>query len=499
MMTIWLSFQSKTYYLSLIYNKDYVFSDEGLCFFRRRAARRFGRKHVGASKKRSMFTWALDVNHESLSAKFQNIFLNKCLLICTIFSLLQHEYFQSNRKNPLFQYVCNLNSKFHNKKMQACKILEFELEKLFSVTKLQQTGPYQVQTTMKILNETYKCQFFVFTGYTGKQKLSYLYPSKYDDSLFPVYLYMPHSANDHFIYIRNLNSYFRANRMTCFECKKSFSTFGYRHLCPQRSTCFACRRFFSSNSTFLHEKMEKQFCNKNITEEKEFLCSTCNVTVYSNHCLKGHKLLCNGKGHFGFKCLTCLKFFYASKSENSHTLKQNHNCSDLGMCKICYKPRELDHICKLSKCKIPKSHNRLAFLYLEVAKLEDFSLDPLFALIYLEQGQRGCFEKYLISDFDFNFDTKNETYNFQYFLPSTKFTDFENLTIKLKSKVSEDFSSKICKLANLEDFYSKFLLFIISSTNTTFICQDLDGTKMVSTFTPTPALLFSSQVSSGLA
>ena len=72
------------------------------------------------------------------------------------------------------------------------------------------------------------------------------------------------------------------------------------------------------------------FCNKNTTTEKSFLCSKCNVTVYSKHCFIGHKLFCYGnKMSFGWKCNQCNVFTY--KGSNSVT---NHICGQLKTCKF---------------------------------------------------------------------------------------------------------------------------------------------------------------------
>ena len=418
---------------------------------------------------------------ELLEQEYQRAFRNKCLLICTIFGLLQALFFYTKKENKLFSYLNNINSKFERKKKQACKILLAELEKVFSVTKLQVLGPYHVQTTMKILNECYKVQFFVFTGNTGKQKLMELYPPKYDDSLIPIYLYMPHSDQTHFIYIKNLNSYFRANYNTCFECKKTYSSIYYRHLCSQRPTCFACRRFFSSESTYLNEKLIKQFCDKLTTNEKEFLCPICNVSLFSQHCYKGHKQLCNGQGHFGYKCTECNKFTYASKDLTSQYIQANHECSNLGICKFCFKFKEEDHICKLSRTKFTKYHNRLAFLVLEVETLCDFSIEPILALIYLEQGQRGKFQKYIISYDDFNSSSMGEEFQFDYFPTSACHTEFADLNIRQKPKITQDYVIALDKLRESNDFKEKIVNFILSSSNTTFVCQDFEGKIMVST------------------
>jgi len=451
-------------------------------FYRRKTQKnKFGKKHVGSKKnKKKIPYWALEPQLENLSTYYQQEFTNKCLLICTIFSLLQHLYFESNKKNYKFLYLSNINSKFERKKLQACKILSSQLDEMFSVTKLQTIGPYNVQITVKMLSETYKCQFFVFSGSTGRKKIAFMYPSQYDDSLKPIYLQVSHSDPNHFIFIRNLNSYFRQNYVICFECKKSFSSMAYKHLCSKRKTCFACRRFFCTKATYMHDNLLKHFCDRLITKEKEFLCKICNVTLYSKHCYQGHRLACNGLGHYGFRCLSCSSFTYASKHMTSGYLKATHVCSSNKTCKFCYSFKEVDHLCKLSQTKVSKWHNRLGFFDLQYLVMDDKSIQSIFAVFYLEQESRGNFQKYFITDMNINSSCTDDRFFVQYFPPNTLNTDFTAL--KLTKKVTNDFVSKLENLSRWTDFTSKLIFFIISSTNTTFVCQDGDGTIMVRTF-----------------
>ena len=88
--------------------------------------------------------------------------------------------------------------------MHARNILIRELQQLLLVTKLKTTGPYQLQATVEILHKEYKCQFFVFTNSTLKQKLHFMYPTEYNDELIPIYLHQNYSDENHLIYIKNL-------------------------------------------------------------------------------------------------------------------------------------------------------------------------------------------------------------------------------------------------------------------------------------------------------
>jgi len=412
-------------------------------------------------------------------------FDDKCLIISTLYGLFQNLFFFSNKGDNTWAYLQNVNSVFVKKRNHARNVLTKALNNLFSVTKLQSTGPYQIQVTCKILSENYKCQFFIFTNSTTKHKLQFMYPEKYDDSLIPIYLYQNFDNENHVLYIKNLNSYFKANYLICFECKKSFKTYTYKHLCTKRASCFACRRFFQSESTYIHSKLANYFCDKLISCEPSLTCTVCNCTVYSQHCLKGHRTFCNGlKGHFGFKCLKgCNRFIYASQKQTSAYLKETHVCGTDHMCKFCLKQKEPDHLCKLKPIKLLNYHNRLGFFNLEFIDLSHEMEEPVpfFALFYLENdGIRGFFEKHLIADPSLNIKIPNETYNYQYFLDrqSTSF----NVSAKRKSKVTQDFinAKASLKCSNTFDFHKELTMFFLSSPNSTFICQDNEGTIMVS-------------------
>ena len=184
---------------------------------------KFYKKHYGARSKtcnKYNYYWALDVPNSYPNR--QNIFLNKCLLTTTLLGLLQHKYFESKRTDKRFIHIQNINSINHEKQNHAGRILADELEKLLNETQLPQNGPYELEATTKKLSEIYNCQFFIFNDIFNSKKINFMYPSDYDDSLKPIYLFEPHDAKNHLVFIRNLNSYFKANVKVCFACKKYF-------------------------------------------------------------------------------------------------------------------------------------------------------------------------------------------------------------------------------------------------------------------------------------
>ena len=446
---------------------------------RKSPKKRFGRLHVGGSNKmiKKNFYWSI----EPPQCVVGNIsFLDKCLLICTIFGLFQNEYFRSGRKLKTFLYLKNCHSKFVQKRNYALNLLAKELQKLLTVSNLKQTGPYQVQATVEILHGSYKCQFFVFSGCSGKRRLKFMFPEEYDDSLIPIYLYSSSSEPTHLTYISNINSYFRANYRICFGCKKHFSKFDCRHLCPKRQSCFACRRFLMNSSTFVHEKLINSFCDKLVSTEKEFLCKICNCTLYSKHCFKGHKVFCNGVGHFGYKCTACNHFIYTQSKNTSNDLKENHVCTEQRTCRFCFCSIDENHLCTMNQIAMPNFHNRLIFFILALEETESDGFKLLFALFNKEKDERCNFVKILISQATSGLKQNSDEFYFNYFQPNTKNSDVTKPQSSRSKKVTQCFQSNVNNLEKEESLENQVILFFLTHQNSTFICQDIDGNIMVS-------------------
>ena len=343
--------------------------------------------HVGSSRKLYRYPWAIDVPSNE---KWKGL----CLIICTIFGLLQHLYFETNKKNKLYEYVRRINGLVEDKRKQAEKILADQLSLLFSTTGLKQTGPYELKSTVILLAHTYKCQFFIFDSFNRKSKLYFMYPENYDDSLKPLFFFRPKFDSGHVVFIKKLNSFFNTNYSVCFACFKHFKRkrdSRSSHLCQKKKSCFACRRFFQSTETYTNSGIKMFFCDKLVTEESQFSCPKCNCDLYSNHCYAGHKRFCKGRGYFGYKCSSCNQFTYCTGKLTSEDLKKNHNCTDLKHCKFCYQKKELDHLCPLKFEKVSVYHTRLSFFHIF---FDVKSKDPLGALFLREEKNRGAFTYY---------------------------------------------------------------------------------------------------------
>ena len=432
---------------------------------KKKSRRPIGKLHVGAGAQNPIHYWSLSPPTN------ETMFANNCLLICTIFSLLQHAYFSSATSDRRYLKILNCNSKVSTLKNAAYKLIENELNALISTTGIKANGPHELQVTVKLLSRSYKCQFFVFDGLANSSKLRFMYPLEYDDTLKPVFLFKPSSTSDHLIFIRHINSYFRNNYYICFPCKKKFKYPQRMHLCPKRPTCFACRRLFMSSKTFIHQDLLRYFCDKFVTMDKTFLCKICSCTMNSRHCYNGHKLICNGLGHFGFKCLShCKRFFYVNGPLNSQQLRESHSCFDYSICKFCYQTKEPDHLCKLRWPKPVISHNRLCFF--NIIFNEDS--DPLLAIFYREEKFRGNFTKY----FFFNdercgySDEIVQNYLYYHYFPTGSDSLFEELKSRKKKKITEDFRRNSAKL-NDNQLRTKLLKFILDAnySHTSYICN----------------------------
>ena len=438
--------------------------------------------HVGCNSPNNIFkrSWALDFPISYPKAKLVNIFMNKCLLLCVAIALLQHSYFENRIENKSYIYAIQINSPNENKKRHAGNILASELVSIIDKCKISESGPFDLIPTFELLFNEYKCQFFVFSGLANKKKLEQMYPITYDDSLKPIYLYHQHDSH-HLIFIKNINAYFKANYRVCFACHKSFSTANYRHLCAKRECCFACRRFYQNALTYCNTFTINNFCDRFLTNQTSFDCPICNLTIFSKHCLKGHRKLCYGKGYLGWKCKQCNKFFYRHHGQTSDLLKQNHTCSQPKMCRFCFEPNSADHLCRIKKCVYPKTWPILGFLAVEfIDKLEESQ--PFLVIAYLEKDPcHGAFKRYVFSDLPEYLPNECNEINFFNYYP-TNLQRSSTYCCK-KSSVKQDFQENLKKLRakdGANNLKIQLLQFLMARPNVTYLCQDENSILLVS-------------------
>ena len=437
------------------------------------------RFHVGGRRDNSSFSqlWAIDVpalETDNLTSNFKN----KCLLTCAILGKLQNEFFMGlNKKFSIVRYV---NSTSAIKKKYAGKLLLEELETLIRAEHLQDTGPYEVTSTLTKLSSAWSSQFFIFEGVAqSKSKLAYMYPPSYNDSLMPIFLYKIYNSG-HVVFIQNINSYFKHNGKVCFECKRTFKGSRYRHFCKAKKSCFVCHRFIRSSTTYFHSKLEREFCDSTLVPQIASICLLCNCKIFSQSCFRAHKVLCYSRGFFGWFCDTCQTFTYHSNNLCSADIKKAHICGNFRPCRYCFLPNDPHHLCNLKREKPDGFHNRLGFFNLQLT----LSNDLILAVIYREEAVRGNFSKHVF--FHKNFKSSDtvdrDHFVFNYF-DSTKIdSKYQSYKEKVHKKPTFDFSSNLEKIKNKEDSIEKNLLLHFlqpSNLHTTYITMDHDFQIMV--------------------
>ena len=207
------------------------------------------KKTIGARTKaikKFNYYWALDVPNTFPKAPENNIFKDKCILTSVILGLLQNSYYKTNKVDKRFEKVQYINSTLVSHKNIAGKIILEELTNMITKTNLPSIGPYELHSTAKILSETFQCQIIVFDGISSSKKVCFMFPATYDDTLIPIYLFEPLESPSHFVFIRHLNSYFKANLKVCFGCFKTFkgSSMPIMHLCPKKKHVLVVVVFF---------------------------------------------------------------------------------------------------------------------------------------------------------------------------------------------------------------------------------------------------------------
>jgi hypothetical protein len=274
----------------------------------------------------------------------------------------------------------------------------------------------------------------------------------------------------------------------------------------------------------MNENTPKKFCDIKILSTKiSKKCNRCNLNLLSDNCAQYHKLLCNGRGNFGWFCDKCNRFTYKFDNSPSEEIKSKHQCG-VTFCRTCrdfYGTNENDeiHLCPLRKEQPTKIWPSLAFLDLhlfdsntencsecyEIKKYfkeqntlswkelfehqkfpslfcethmeKQSTLEPLIINIYKEHKiNKGLFSRIVFST---NGNDKNEDTIFK--------SDYcekiqQRKTFCSVPKLSQNQESWKEKLENgIQDPIHQFLLLLYNEdwTNTTFIIADEDCIKMV--------------------
>jgi len=430
---------------------------------------------LGCSKQLFQAKWAIDV------PQIIDFFKNKCIYLCTILGVAQHDYFISNLKDKRYLYMAQINSKLKKKQKHALQLILNDLEQLLCV--ISYNEDLSTIEILEQLSKALKCQFFVFEGSVkNNNKILIQVPSIFDCSLKPMFFYKPYNS-DHVIFIRNINSYFIANGKTCLICKRYFKSPFYTHYCKQikNNCCFACHRSFQKTTTYIHSDLRKFFCDSKLLSNLNTKCKLCNLTIYSKECEIGHRKLCCSRGFFGFKCDICNHFTYRSGSTDSTALKNEHQCKMLRSCKYCHKQKEDNHLCTLLQEKYCDYNTRLVFLVLEIVEN-----DPIFALMYVENLLlRGDFANVVITDSsEIENEFRPEHLSYDFFKNIQVESDKKKFKRKKKRESDDLKLLKNKQIDAAEIFQRRFLSYIFNTfeVDTTVIVYDSDF-EMVSVCT----------------
>ncbi len=254
------------------------------------------------------------------------------------------------------------------------------------------------------------------------------------------------------------------------------------------------------------------------------------MVLKTEKCKLGHKKICNGKGHFGFKCLKCKKFTYRRNNENSETMRQVHQCG-IEKCNNCgnnFNPDGYEdiHLCPIKKETVTKHWPSLAFLKIEfqhtsehncyncfkkrlsyakvnnqslknVFKLpkseelicsdhlgDNYLLNPNFAMIYKENKiKRGEFSRHIIADICENLSEDN-IFTFEY----TKNLKTPSKFVPNKQRITGDMKNILNHLNETNFEYLTLINQVFKTIfqdhwrNTAFLLQDEDSTTLVINF-----------------
>ena len=92
-------------------------------------------------KKCFNYYWSLDIPNSLYGEPSDNYFKNKCLLVCTVLGLLQHNYFENNKNKKFLQIKNSIKSKNLARQKKAAQIFIEEMNNIITTSNLPENGP----------------------------------------------------------------------------------------------------------------------------------------------------------------------------------------------------------------------------------------------------------------------------------------------------------------------------------------------------------------------
>jgi hypothetical protein len=299
-------------------------------------------------------------------------FENKCLLTATVVCSYANLYFQNNKNNESFQKLIPLWTKRSSKqkKIEAGRFLESEIEKLIENLDIQNDGPYDINTTMPLLCNYFGSQIHIIK--TTQEEIANIesFPTPlWNNDSTQIFLFQ--SEPGHVLPIINMKQYVNQNNQLCLVCKKTFSR-NYRHVCSFKAkSCFLCNSYYATETTIIQENLPFTYCFSKLDPilETPIVCDVCNYKFPTQRCFTNHKTICgvtSKRGRIGFFCEICNKFI---KGNSSIATKAAHKCLTIFQkkCKHCNEicDKETNHQCRLTKEHLTNTWPRLVFFSFE--------------------------------------------------------------------------------------------------------------------------------------
>jgi len=289
------------------------------------------------------------------------VFSENCLLL----SFILGHYLNTSRET--FELLSQINSPKNSlKKIAGQKLLKEVLKICFETKISNPLGPHSLEELAPKLTQYFNCQVVVFNNLLH-EKISFIYPPKFDDSKNTIFLFqeITNDGKSHINLINRIKGFERYNFAICLYCEKVYKSKSHifqLHKCQKRKICDACHRYVAFDDTFLCNSNIKNYC---IEGNKELSCNNCKKIITNEQCLKFHQCseyVCD-------KCNTLVKRRLFDTIEKT---QEKHKCFEF-FCHNCKLMVTKTHFCKLKKTEVDKYQPALGFINLQIANLNNSS------------------------------------------------------------------------------------------------------------------------------
>lgn len=240
----------------------------------------------------------------------EKAFHQRCLLVSVILGYIYNKWLESptSIEGREWEIVKHIHHSDIQKRKAAGEILHGKVSKALQETKLSSnTSLDYIETSLPILSEYYHAQVIVHSERAGN-RISCVYPPKFDDKLCQIHLYQSANWNagfDHVDLILNRKTLLQTQGMVhncCFLFSRGPQI---GHLCKARESCLCCRRPIRKLNSYVNEEIKETTCDTWLVPAVFEKCSVCGLMKKSAECAKYHNKYCCKKGYL---CANCCKF-----------------------------------------------------------------------------------------------------------------------------------------------------------------------------------------------